>query len=279
MKPAISNIALPSFDHQAALADLAALGVVGLEVAPSRVWPDVGRVGPTQVAAYRRAIESAGLSAVGLHSLFFGQAELGLFKGPDSFDATVDFMLHLSAICRDLGGRTLIYGGGRRRGDVSLDAAMAECDAFLDRVLPAMEAHGTVLCFEPLGPKDTDFLNTAAENAALADAVNHPALALQLDAKALAANDEMTEQTIRRALPRLVHVHANQPDLGILDPDGQVDHQAFAGFLRTAGYDGYVSIEQKMLSKATWYDDCFRSLTVLQRFYHVRACDGVDEWH
>ncbi len=37
---AVSNIALPAYDHATELGSLAELGLAGIEVAPSRVWQD-----------------------------------------------------------------------------------------------------------------------------------------------------------------------------------------------------------------------------------------------
>ncbi|MBF0095337.1 MAG: sugar phosphate isomerase/epimerase [Alphaproteobacteria bacterium] len=269
MKLAASNIGLPPFDHAALLPELAGLGLEGLEVAPSRVWRDTGDgLGPAQVEAYRRSVERAGLRVVGLHSLFFDRPELGLFK-PEQRERTLDFLVHLSGVCRDLGGRTLIYGGGRRRDSLPLADARSECLAFLAELLPRIERHGTVLCFEPLGPKDTDFLNTAAECLAFAETVRHPAFGLQLDAKALADNGESGPAPFAEAAAsgRLAHFHANDPGLVVVGSTGTVDHAALGRHLRAVAYDGWVSIEQRMLSETDPLADLSRSAETLRRCY------------
>ncbi|OAN49245.1 hypothetical protein A6A04_03780 [Paramagnetospirillum marisnigri] len=264
MNHAVSNIALPPLDHIGLLPRLAELGATGLEVAPSRVWRDTSN---PDAESYRRAVEAAGLRVVGLHSLFFDRPELGLFKGPDLRAATLDFMVHLSVLCRDLGGRTLIYGGGRRRGEVRPEDAAVECRAFLSELLPRMEGHGTKLCFEPLGPKDSDFLNTAAECLALVEEFNHPALGLQLDAKALVENAETGAATFEAVKGRLDHFHANDPGLVVPGSTGVVDHALLGQRLRDIGYDGWVSSEQRMLSDADPLADVARSLAYLKECY------------
>lgn len=226
------------------------MGLTGLEVAPSRVWRDTWRgLEYSQVTTYRRAVEAAGLQVVGLHSLFYDQPGLGLFRDPATRARTLDFMEHLSKLCRDLGGRTLIYGGGRKRGDLALEDAFAESEIFFGELIPRIEGHGTVFCFEPLGPTDSDFINSVYDSIRLVDALNHPALKVQIDAKALAANDELTLSVFQDSAPHLVHVHANEPDLGVLDADGAIDHLAIGKYLGEIGYDGYVSIEQKMIGE------------------------------
>ena len=113
IKFSISNIALPAFDHADDFGRLVEFGLDGIEVAPSRVWRDTWRgLTTVEVTDYRRRVENAGLSVVGLHSLFYDQPDLGLFKAPRERAESLDFLEHLSKVCRDLGGKTLIYGGG-----------------------------------------------------------------------------------------------------------------------------------------------------------------------
>ena len=62
------------------------------------------------VRAYRRDVEAAGLRVVGLHSLFYDHPELGLFRDAERRDRSLDFLVHLSAVCRDLGGADVDLG-------------------------------------------------------------------------------------------------------------------------------------------------------------------------
>ncbi|MDP6785628.1 MAG: sugar phosphate isomerase/epimerase family protein [Rhodospirillales bacterium] len=267
-KLAVSNIALSAYGHAAELGRLTELGLAGVEVAPSRVWRDTWRgLTPEKVRAYRRDVEAAGLSVVGLHSLFYDHPELGLFREAETRAETLDFLVHLSAVCRDLGGRTLIWGGGRRRGDVAEAAALTEALAFMAELGQRTEGHGTCFCFEPLGPDETDFINSAFDALAIVEAVSHPGLRMQLDAKALVANAEATSEPFRAAAPHLVHFHANEPDLGVLGSSGAVDHAALGGFLRDIGYQDFVSIEQRMLDADDPLADVAASARVLKECY------------
>lgn len=268
MKHSLSNIALSAYNHADELKQLPALGISGLEVAPSRRWQDTWHeLTNADVVAYRHEIESAGLKVVGLHSLFFDHPDLGLFKESQKRKESLNFLEHLSGVCRDLGGRTLIYGGGRRRGTVPADDARHETISFFGELCRRIEDHGTCFCFEPLGPKDTDFINSARESLSIAQEINHPAVRVQLDAKALVENNEAVPATFAAVAPMLVHYHANEPGLNVLGSSGSIHHKALGGMLRDIAYDGFVSIEQRMLNEDAPLDDIAASAHVLQECY------------
>jgi sugar phosphate isomerase/epimerase len=246
MKLAVSNTALPPRKHMALLPYLSQMGFSGLEVAPAWVWENAMRdSGAASVAAYRHAAEKAGLTIIGLHSLLLAQPGLGIFHDPETVKRTEDFLVHLSAICRDLGGRTLILGSGRQRCGLPVKQAWIQCRDFLQRLLPRIESHGTVLCFDPLGPTETDFCNTATECRILANAMDHPSFGLQLNSCGLTENKESGHAIFSSIYGRLEHFTINEPGCVPLGDSGRVDHAAMRRHLSASGYKGWVSIEQR----------------------------------
>ena len=268
MKYSVSNIALPAYHHEDELLKLRELGLVGLEIAPSRAWKDTWHgLSNSDVEAYRGQIHRAELSVVGFHSLIFDHPELGLFKDPDIRRDTLHFMAHLSGICRDLGGKTLIYGSGRRRGSLSLQSANEEALKFFIDLIPLIEAHDPCFCFEPLGPNDSDFINSVNDSLRLVEQINHPSLRMQLDAKALMENGEEELKSFIAAKPYLVHFHANEPKLEVLGSSGLVNHAALGKYLKQVGYTGYVSIEQRMINEDSAVANVAQSAAVLKECY------------
>lgn len=268
MKYAVSNIALPAYQHTSELGRLQALGLQGLEIAPSRIWEDTwSGLTAGQISAYRRQIETAGLEVVGLHSLLFDQPELELFGSAAGHDDLLAFFVHLSEVCRDLGGKSLIWGGGRRRGEVTNADAESRTIDFFDSLADRIDSHGTCYCIEPLGPTDTDFIHSVFDSKRIVDAVDRPSLKIQIDAKALAANNELTLEPFVEAGVDLVHYHANEPGFEILGASGAVDHAAAGAYLRTVGYAGYVSIEQKQIDPDDPLTPISKSIEVLRKAY------------
>jgi len=268
MKLAASNIALPAYDHVRELRTMRELGLEGIEIAPSRVWKDTWKgLSQGSVRLYRKQIEAAGLRTVGLHSLFFDHPELGLFCSDEYRSETLEFMVHLSRVCRDLGGKTLIYGGGRRRGNIPKEEAYSRAIEFCAALCERIQNHGTSYCFEPLGSNKMDFINTVAESLFIVKAVKSASLRVQLDAEALAHNHEIFEQTFLDVRPYLVHVHANEPNFEILGSSGKVDHKSIGEFLRAINYEGYVSIEQKMIGNKNIKEALAQSIAILSKCY------------
>jgi len=268
LKYAVSNIALPAYDHADDFGVLADIGLSGLEVAPSRVWRDTWHgVTAVEVNDYRRRAERAGLRIVGLHSLLFDQPDLALFGDTETRHRTLDYMTHLSAVCRDLGGRTLIWGAGRKRGALASEDAVLQTVTFFHDLHPRISDHGTCFCLEPLGPEDTDFVNSVHESVRIVQITKRPSLGVQIDAKALAQNAEANEETFRAAKPHLVHYHANEPGFGSIGSSGTVDHAKMGDFLAAIGYDGFVSIEQRMLNNTDPLADIRSSLEYVKECY------------
>ena len=268
MKLSVSNISLPPYNHASMFHLLNEMGVQGIEVAPSRVWHDTWHnLSANQVTTYRSYIEKSGLSVVGLHSLLYDHPELGLFDGIEKRKKTIDYLVHLSAVCRDLGGYTLILGGGRRRGRTSLTDAFNQSIDFLGEYCNRVDGHNTVLCLEPLGPSDSDFVNSVYDSIRIVKEVNNTSLGVQLDAKALVENKESGLKVFEDSKDYIVHFHANEPKLGVLGSSGLVPHKLFGSYLRQIKYSGFVSIEQRMISAASCIDDIKLSVNLMKENY------------
>ena len=100
-------------------------------------------------------VENSGLKVIGIHSLFFDQPHLGLFRGPDIRKNTIKFLIHLSNICADLGGKFLVFGSpqARKRDSLSINSADLEAISFFSELSNHIEKHGTYVVIESLGRK------------------------------------------------------------------------------------------------------------------------------
>ena len=147
--------------------------------------------------------------------------------------------------CGDLGGTRIIVGSPKQRNvldGVAPEQAWAwATDVFREAVRRA-EDRGVVICFEPLAPAETNFVNTAAEGIRFAQQFASPAMSIILDVKAMCSEEKPIGQIIRESAGNFAYFHAN--DRNLKGPGfGDVDFVPIAAALREASYDGVVSVE------------------------------------
>jgi sugar phosphate isomerase/epimerase len=196
------------------------------------------------VRDYRRTVEAAGLSVIGMHGLFRHRPDLGLFTISEKRARSLELLAQLSAACRDLGGRTLVLES-RWRNDIPEREAWLLCRGFLYDLQPRIESHGTVLCFAPLAPTDGDFCTRARQCTMLSYAIDHRSFGLHLAAAALTANGEMGHSTFSAMSGHLDLVHLDEPEQAVLGSSGRVDHRDMRNHLAAIGYKGWMSVVQK----------------------------------
>lgn len=245
MRLCASNLALPAFDHRDYLDRLRPLGIEGLEIAPAHTWSEPAhRVPAAEVEAYRRAAEAAGLAIVGLHALLDGRLGLGLLADDATEARTLDYLVALSALCRDVGGKTLIFGARWRDGLAERDSWL-RARAFMERLVERIEPHGTVLCLAPLAEGQGDLCASAKECYLLVNAVDHPSFGLHLGAAGLARHGEMGHATFAAVRGRLEHFHTDEPDFAIAGSSGRIDHADLRRHLAAISYFGWISLIQR----------------------------------
>jgi sugar phosphate isomerase/epimerase len=269
MRLAFSNLTLPPFDHLSYLTDLRAFGVEGIEIAPDHTWrrPHFGKgFDPREVATYEQTARLSGLEVVGLHALLGGRPEFGIFEDADIRHHTIRHLVHLSEVCRDLGGKTLILDSRWAR-QMERKEAFLQCRAFLEKLLPQIEDHGTILCFAPLAPDEGDFCRLAPELFMLVNALDHASFGLHMATAALAANHETGHYNFAARRGRLDHVHIDEPGRVPLGVSGKVDHSDFRRHLSAISYEGWCSVLQALPRGVSPTEHVFRSARGFKAIY------------
>lgn len=226
-------------------------GYDSIEIAPFTLLPGTAGKYVTAIpAAERRAIRetaaSLGLEISGIHWVLV-QADGMHLTHPDAAvrERTADYFVALADFCADLGGRTIVVGSPKQRSlmeGVSHSQAWAwATEVFRPAVARAAE-RGVTICFEPLAPSETNFINTAAEAIVFANQFHHPAMSVILDVKAMSSEAKPIPQIIRESRGNFSYFHAN--DANLKGPGfGAVDFKPIAAALRDVAYDGVVSVE------------------------------------
>ncbi len=246
MRYAICNETYAEWPLEQACDAAAQSGYTGLEVAPFTLSGLVSEISSRKRSEIRETIDRAGLACVGLHWLL-ARTEGFHVTHPDAQlrGATVEYLGELARLCRDLGGRVLVFGSPKQRSLLSgttPDQALERLHEVFSRLLPVLEQTDTVLALEPLAPTETDVLTTAAETCRLIERIGSPRVRLHLDVKAMSSESLSYRDIIRASARHLEHFHAN--DANLRGPGfGAVDFGPILNSLRQIDYAGWVSVE------------------------------------
>ena len=246
MKFAICNEIFQGWKIEDTLAYAARVGYQGVEVAPFTLANSVLDVPLNERKKIREAAIRHGIEIAGIHwvlvkpeGLFINHPDAAVRKHTSEyFCALVDF-------CADLGGKVMVVGSPKQRNvpeGVSRDQALEWATNCFRQAVKKAEEREVTICFEPLTPAETNFINTAAEAIEFTQRLPSPRFKIILDAKAMCSEVKTIPQIIRESWPHFAHFHAN--DKNMKGPGfGDVDFKPIAAALKQAGYAGFVSVE------------------------------------
>lgn len=246
LKFAFSNIAWTPHDAPDVLRLLRAKGIRGIEVAPTKLWPDWVGATPESADEHRRRLEGEGFCVPALQAVLFGQPQARLFD--DAGEAALAAHLaRVAALAGAFGAKAVVLGAPRQRdrGALAPEAAAERATRFLRAIAPAFADAGACLCIEPNPPRyGCNFVTTAAEGASLVRRVAHPGFGLHLDAAGMFLVGDDLAAAWKDVGPLLRHFHVSEPDLGGFARP-QVPHAANLRVLRANGYAGWCSVEMR----------------------------------
>jgi len=239
------------FERQCALA--AQLGYDALEVAPFTLADDPMTISDAQAREFRRVAEDAGITISGLHWLLVAPGGLSIVSADAAVRERTGVVIErLVELCALMGGRYLVHGSPKQRSVPAGDtpaAARARAAACFARAARRAGACGVTYCIEPLAPRETDFIHTVAEAAALVDEIGSPALRTMIDCSAAGqAEAGPVDALMARWMPsgRIAHVQVNDPNRRGPGQGAMAFAPIVATLLRmqAAGhYDGIVAVE------------------------------------
>ena len=221
-------------------------GYDAVEVAPFTIAKHVTDVSAERRREIREAAARNNIAISGIHWVLV-QTEGMYVTHPDATvrRRTSEYFGELAKFCADLGGKTIVVGSPKQRnvmeGVTPEQAWDFATDVFREPVMRA-EQYGVTICFEPLAPAETNFINTAAQAIEFVQQLHTPHFKIILDVKAMSSEVKPIPQIIRESWPHLAYFHAN--DKNLKGPGfGEVDFKPIAAALKEVGYKGVVSVE------------------------------------
>ena len=246
MRLAICNETYQDLSFDEVCADVAECGYDALELAPFTLKEDPRELTEADALSLSHKASAHGLDILGLHWLLTKPAWFHI-TSPDALQRreTVRFGRHLARFCAMTGGRIMVWGSPKARStqpEWEREEAWKRAVECVRGVAEEAGKYGVTIAMEPLGRKETNFLNTAAETIRFCQDVDHPACRLHLDVKAMSDEPSAIPDIIRASKDWTVHFHTNDPNL--LGPGmGEVQFEPIIGALKETGYQGYLSVE------------------------------------
>lgn len=233
MRLAISNIAWDVAEDEQVAALLQQHGVDAIDIAPGKYFPNPRAATHAEIDRVADWWRTRGIAITGMQALLFGTTGLNVFGDAASQQAMLD---HLDGVCRIAGrlnASRLVFGSPKARDRAGLDDAQTDtmAVAFFRRLGDVAQKHGVIICLEP-NPASygCNFMTHSADAGRMVSLINHPAIRMQLDTGAIAANGEDPETVIRDNAAYIGHIHASEPELAILG-DRQTNHAAIGALV------------------------------------------------
>lgn len=238
MRFSISNIAWPKEWDEEIYSKMIQLGYTGLEIAPTRIFPDNPYENKKRVSAWYKKINDR-FEIPSMQSIWNGRPEK-IFGSQEERDILIDYTKKAIDFAEIIHCRNLVFGCPRNRNNsemLSYDVAVTFFKAIGDYALK----HNTAIGIEANPPiYNTNFLNTTKETMNFIEHVNSKGFLLNLDIGTMIHNNEEIE-ILDNQMHLVNHIHISEPGLKrIVKRD---IHKKLRQAVRENIYDRYISVE------------------------------------
>jgi len=238
MKLSISNIAWSAQDDNEMYLFLAEQGFTGLEIAPTRLFPQNPYEHVTQANVFTEMLGlEYQIKVTSVQSLWYGRTE-NIFASGEERAFLLDYTKKAVLFARALGCVNLVFGSPKNRNMPSPDC-LPEAIAFFREIGEFALAHNAVLAFEPVPAYyGTNLINNTQEAFDFCRQVNCGGFKVNYDLGTAIYNNESFD-VIGPNIELINHIHISEPQLAA------IEKRELHKQLKTLNYDGYFSIEMK----------------------------------
>lgn len=269
MKLTISNIAWEPREDEAIGRLMQQYGVTGVEIAPTKIWPQPLDATREEISAYARWWQSRGVEVSSMQALLFGRPDLTIFETAETRQKTLEYLTGIIQLGGQLGAQALVFGSPKNRLIGNRDRIQAEEIAveFFRRVGQEAAKHGTVFCIEP-NPQayGCDFITTSAEGRDLVAKVDQHGFGLHLDAAGMTMSLEDITSELAKSVSTLCHFHVSEPNLQPIGAGG-VEHALFSRVLKANNYRRWISVEMRAAGGEENVAHIEKALRIVVEFY------------
>lgn len=264
----VSNIAWPAPVDDEAIDLALELGFEGIEIAPSKIFPDLINGASQAARYYRTRLGERGLAIPSLQAIMYGTSQCELFVSSTTRRALRDHLASIAELAGLLGAHACVFGAPKLRdpGDLNDQQAMSIAVEFFADVAPIFSSAGTCLAFEANAVQyNCRFITRTVEAIELVKQINHPGVRVQLDTGTIFSMSESPD-VVGDAAPYAAHFHASEPGLVPVGSVGS-NHALIAQALGQSDYEGWISVE--MATTPNWQEDIRNAAKLIATTYQT----------
>ncbi len=246
MKFSICNEVFEGWSIDETIRFVAETGYDAIEIAPFTLAQYVTEIPMGERHKIRDVAFDNGIEVSAIHWVLINTEGLYMtHTDPLVREKTSDYFCELVDCCSDLGGKAVVVGSPKLRNllpGVSFEQACELARETFSKSIQRAEEKSVTICFEPLAPSETDFINTAKQAIDFVNQFNSDAFKVILDVKAMSSESKPIPEIIRDSHPNFAYFHCN--DSNLKGPGfGDVDFRPIFSALKEVGYSGVASVE------------------------------------
>lgn len=243
MRLSISNIAWSTMNDETVYAMMHKYGFTGLEIAPTRIFPENPYGNLSQARNWAQELQNAhGLTISSMQSIWYGRLE-NLFGTDKEREILVEYTKKAIDFASVLGCRNLVFGCPKNRNlpDVAL---LNSGITFFKTIGDYALSKGTVIGMEANPPiYNTNYVNDTLTALQLVEQVGSEGFKVNLDVGTMIENKESTN-ILRGKMKHINHIHISEPYLKPIKH--RKIHTVLRDCLIREDYVGFISIEMGM---------------------------------
>ena len=258
MKLSFSNIAWKAEQDEAVYKLLRDYGFSGLEIAPTRIFPESPYDHLKEADEWARQLKSRYLLEISsMQSIWRGRVE-NLFGSQQERQALLGYTRKAIDFAGAIGCHNLVFGCPKNRV-VGSDTTQEQIKEIFNCIGNYAAAHNTVFSLEPVAESyGTNFATNTVEALQLIKEVNNPGFRLNLDLGTMISNGESAD-LLRGNVQYINHVHISEP--GLKEIQCRCLHSEVFRILNSEGYDKYISVEMGAVTDISQISDVSNYVT------------------
>lgn len=254
IKLSISNIAWSAEDDLEMYQYLKDIGFQGLEIAPTRVFPDTPYDKLSEARKWSIELKKLyGLEVSSMQSIWYGHQEK-IFGSREERKILVDYTKKAIDFAEVIGCNNLVFGNPKNRDTDDVSGNYPTAIDFFREIGDYALEHNTTIAIEP-NPViyNTRFLNYTEQAVEMAYKCSSEGVKVNIDLGTIIYNKE--DIAYLRQIPEYInHIHISEPGLKPIEKRNL--HSNLFPILREIGYDKYVSIEMGRVELDTCKECC-----------------------